>query len=290
MKRTYLAHLIANAKPRGGDGGGGGGDDKTWIDFMSVENQAALKDKEFIDLDAMAKSYIDMQAYQGASLRIPTSEAGDDQWKEFSTKLSDKVPGIVQIPADMNSESISEIFKKLGTPEEASAYEYDEVENSALPTEFSAWAHKAGLTKGQARAFAKELLTAQNTEFTSGTEDFTQRMAVLNTEWGQAKDQKVATALNLAEKTGAPPEMISALKEGKVGADTLRWLDNVNKQFGGERSEFNVQPGGGGHVTPAELEMQINDIMAKPEYWTPTSQGTALQNQVLSLQMKINQA
>jgi polyhydroxyalkanoate synthesis regulator phasin len=262
----------------------------SWMDGLNEDNKAALTDKNFEDLDSFAKSYLEMQTYQGSSLRIPTAEAGEEQWKEFRAKVSSKIPDMVQIPKDMEPEDIAKIMTKLGKPEEASGYEFDTVEGQSVSEGLINMMHKSGLTKSQAKEFAKQWMTSAAEESDTAKGKFNQDMAVLNTDWGQAKGNKVATAINLAEKTGAPAALIEAIKNGDADADTLKWLDKINVQFGGERSQFTSHPEGAGHDTPAEMEMKINDIMERKEYWQPGPQSQVLQQQVLALQMKINES
>jgi hypothetical protein len=263
------------------------GEEVSWTELLPPEVAAQLGDKKFEDVGKLATAYSEIEAFQGQSLRIPTGEAGEEQWSAFNDKLSEKVPGMVQIPADMDPEAIAKIMSKLGKPEKAEDYGIEPLDGISVPEGYTAWAHAAGLTKGQAKVFAEKFLGSQAEQATTSKDKWTQEMAVLNIDWGETKANKIKTAVNLAKQTGAPSEFIADLEAGTVNASTLRWLDNINKQFGGEGSNFSVDHNPS-DKTPVDLEMEINDIMARKEYFQSDAVGRNLQGQVFKLQERIN--
>ena len=58
----------------------------------------------------------------GDSIRIPSEEAGDDSWNAFNEKIMNKVPTLMRTPNSDDSDSINDVLKRLGKPEDVDGY------------------------------------------------------------------------------------------------------------------------------------------------------------------------
>src|SRR6266540_2362242 len=106
----------------GGGGGGGEGDWRTGIADEKLRGDAALKD--FKDVAALAKSYVEGRALLGSAIRVPGPDAGADALAEFRGKVMKHVPDAIVLPADAGERAKVEpaIWEKLGRPKEAKEY------------------------------------------------------------------------------------------------------------------------------------------------------------------------
>lgn len=237
-----------------------------WLDNLQNEE---LKSNETLsqlpDIETLAKSYIDAQSMVGGSVRIPGENAGQEDWDAFNKKMMDKVPTLMSRPDLENAEQMQQVFEMLGRPKDANGYEL-EADESML----SAF-HAQGLSKAQAKGLANHF-SEVNTQTSAEQEaKIKEGMGELANEWGYAFDQRMATAVAVLKKTGAPASLVDAAETGKVGADTMRWAYNVGASIGGENPNFANDGKGGNNaqMTPSEARSQINEINANKDhpYW-----------------------
>ena len=113
--------------------------EETWHSELPSELGESVS--KFGSVEELAKGYVNAEQGFRSSIRIPTSDAGDEQWGDFKNRLTE-VPGVVMLPGD-DDESRAQFYTKLGRPDEPSGYEIDN-------PEFTKIAHDLGLSKGQA--------------------------------------------------------------------------------------------------------------------------------------------
>lgn len=86
-----------------------------WHEGLSDEYRGNESLANIPDIDTLAKSYLDAQSYMGGSIRIPSDDAGEDDWSSFNQKLTDKVPTLMNIPSD-EAEARTALLSRLGRP------------------------------------------------------------------------------------------------------------------------------------------------------------------------------
>jgi hypothetical protein len=97
-------------------------------------------------------------------------------------------------------------------------------------------------------------------------------------------ESKVANIVKLAEKTGAPADLVTMAKESRLGANTMKWLDGLVKAIGTEGVNLTKDTTGNTVMTPQEAALQIHEIMDRKEYWDPMSPiGDGLRKKVVEL-------
>ena len=96
---------------------------------------------------------------------------------------------------------------------------------------------------------------------------------MLKNTWGLAYETNMKKIAVAAEHTGAPKNLIEAVKIGNVDAETAQWLLNLSNSLSGESFNFNEK--GGNPLSPAEAKKEISAIMNNKEhdYWNPGSVG-----------------
>lgn len=257
----------------GGDSGGDNGGDagnNDWRASLNDDYKTAPALQSYKDLNSLVKSHLELESLRGQSIRIPTAEAGDDAWDAFYGKLQAKVPNLTAMPNPDDEKATKAFWAKAGVPEDATGYALPEGVAPEVVEGLNEVAQAAGLTTKQFQALAKEMATKQGENLEVQRAEHKEAMDNLFYQWGMAKDTKL-NAINLLLKNSDAPETLKeAVATGNVGADFLAWADGLVKSIGSEGNNLTVdQTQGGGALTPAEAQNQINEIMAnkKGAYW-----------------------
>ena len=238
-----------------------------WREALSQEYRDNPTLADVKDLDSLAKMTLDLKSYQGNSLRIPSEDASDADREAFRQKLIDKNIGLMEIPDSENPESLEAVYRALGKPESADAYELPEVEGLSIDDNRSAFlketALKVGVNKTQFKTMMQEVLAADAAQAQAQTAEHEGKLRALNEEWGMAYDKKVGLATSVAEKFGFPEEFVTAIGEGKMNTDVLRALDAIAAATGTEAAQVASQEGGADYITPAEARERAAEIRNK---------------------------
>ena len=157
------------------------------VDFQTLIPEAYKEEKSlqnFSNMDDFVKSYLHSQKLVGSEkISVPNKYATDQDWKE--------------------------VYKKLGTPENADGYKYDLPEDHRIEDDvlknFSNEAVKLGLLPHQANGIMKYY----NNLIDKGMNDQTAQMKVsqeesekeLRKEYGATFDRQIQSAKNLAHST-----------------------------------------------------------------------------------------
>ena len=157
------------------------------VDFQSLIPEAYKEEKSlqnFSNMDDFVKSYLHSQKLVGSEkINVPNKYATDEDWKE--------------------------VYKKLGTPENADGYKYDLPEDHRIEDDvlknFSNEAVKLGLLPHQAQGIMKYY----NDVINKGMDNQTAQMKVsqeesekeLRKEYGATFDRQIQSAKNLAHAT-----------------------------------------------------------------------------------------
>lgn len=236
------------------------------------------------DVKTLAKSYVDAQQHIGGSIRVPSEDAGKEDWDKFNAKILSKTTTLIPKPDLENEDNVAQLLGLLGMPKDADGYDFTgvNVDDFKVPegmvTNLQKMAHGAGMTNAQAKKFALATMMDQHAINTASSEKLNIGRTELMKEWGLAFDQKSKDAVSILKKTGAPEELIKAAENGEVAAGTLKWANALASAFGGEGTPFGDQ--GGNHqgsdlLSPADAKAKIGDIMGNKEhaYWVGRNPG-----------------
>ncbi len=233
---------------------------ENWRSMLSQEFKDSPSIKDVPDLDTLVKNYEHTKAMVGSSVRLPTEEASADDIAAIQQKLLEREHlGLMKKPDVENAESMAEVYKALGRPEDASGYTLPEEINGELYGALGETALGLGLTDKQYSGMAKALADQQMAEYQRMEEAKTQQVSQLKGEWGPAFEQKIGRAVQIAEALKAPQSLVEALKDGSANAEAIRFMDTVATQLGQEGSQIASQIGQVTESTVADLRDRIAD-------------------------------
>lgn len=260
---------------KAGDAGQQGASD--WRASLPDDLKEAPALKDVTDVGALAKQFVDQQKYLGNAVRIPGEDASEDDKKAFREKLRAKVPNLVEVDHD-NYESFEEMAKRFGAPEDPTKYVPPKFEDlpegmkeSPLLDILKNAGVKSKLTQKQFENIAREFTETELQRARTHHEEHKAGMKKLADEWGYAFDKKLEAAVRAAEVSGAPEQLVEAVKGQTVPPEVMKWLAGLADQLGGEGKANDGRKGeGDGFITPQEAQAQHDEIMANREhpYWT----------------------
>lgn len=169
------------------------------LDSLSEDLRGQSNLKDFKDINALAKSYIELDKMRGNSIRIPSKDASPEAKAEFLNKLKD-IDGVVL-------KSDEKLMEKLGKPATKDEYKLDISDdimkgNPTLSSDietFKAVAHEVGLTNDQAAKIVANRLSAikEVNDLTAAKKEAS--LAALKTAWGTDFDNRLAGVKQVAK-------------------------------------------------------------------------------------------
>ncbi len=231
-----------------------------WRSLLPREVADSPTLKDVPDLQTLVKNYEHTKAMVGSSVRIPTEEAGAEDIAAIQQKLLEReYLGLMKKPDVENPDSLAEVYRALGRPEDVSGYSVPEEVNGELFGSMAETALELGLSNRQYEGLAKKFADQQTVEFQQYEEQRTQEVGQLRGEWGPAFDQKVGRAVKIAEALKAPQALVDALKNGSANAEAMRFMDTVATQLGAEGSQLANQIGQVTESTVSDIKDRISD-------------------------------
>ena len=245
-----------------------------WKASLSEDIRADKSLENIKDIEGLAKSYVHAQKLVGADkIPVPNKFATEKDWDA--------------------------VYQKLGRPEDASGYKYDLPEDQTIDEtalkNFSDQAHKLGLLPGQANGMVKfyNEMTAASLQEQDSIAIAARENSVkeLKQEWGQAYDQKISQANNLAKTAGIGELFDTNLADGtKLGDNPV--MIKAFAELAAKMGEDSItQSSGPIYQTPAQIEKEIGNLtQAGSAYWDKNNpnHGAAVE-EVLALREKKNQ-
>ena len=210
-----------------------------WKDDLNEDIKSAPAFKDIgDDINDLAKNYLDAQSHLGNAIRIPSSEASEDDVTAFHTKLKEKVPGLIRTPSAEDEGSIDAFLTALGKPEKSDGYKLPEIEGVDIDEKrgelFKETAHTLGMTQKQLEGFLGKMydadLTQQDVIGNARQED----ALTLKKEWGVTHENRMKALTDNLLLSEAPADLTDAVKNGMVSSATIKWLDAVFGKFASE--------------------------------------------------------
>lgn len=260
-----------------------------WRDSLPAELRDNPSLSDVNDIASLAKRFIDTKAMVGNSVRMPTDDAGDEDINAFVDKiLANETVPLMRKPDPANEDAMKAVYDALGRPEDAGGYAAAEGMDAEFFGAMAAEAHKLGLSKSQFEGLAAAQHQAQSAVMQQHVEQREASLGQLRGEWGPAFEEKSARAAQVAEAMKAPEGLVNALKSGQIDGDTLRFLDNVATQLGGEGSQIAQQISKVNAMTVDELEQRRAEVQSRmfSEDLTSTQQQ-ALQRKLVEYSEQI---
>lgn len=166
--------------------------EETWHESLPEDMRGNESLAQIPDIQTLAKGYLDAQTYAGGAIRIPSNEAGEDDWSAFNKKLKDKVPTLLNLPGDEEAAKAA-LFARLGRPETAEGYEgYDTAPEDLK--QFLDFAHQTGLSNAQVKGWLDHRAEAESASQEQAENDASEAVDLLKKEWGHAYEKKLSDA------------------------------------------------------------------------------------------------
>ena len=233
--------------------------EERWQDNLENED---LRSNPVLDRyktpEAAYEGLIEKEAYAGRSIGIPGEDATEDAWKEFDTKMFEKVPGMVRKPDDTKPEDVKRFNVALGMPEDLDGYtppeDFKGLDDTVV-TQLQEIAHKAGLTSGQYHNMLTQYAEAATVVETAAVDQREADEAQLRKVWGEAYDGNISITDEIVRKFGDKDIPLGDLNNaGRL------LLIGIAKSLTSDPQVFNQINNPKPALTPAEIEQQIQDI------------------------------
>jgi hypothetical protein len=246
--------------------------------------------KDVASVEDLATQLVNAQGLIGNSIRIPSENASAEDHAAFRERLRAQVPGLVEVNDD--PDAFSAAMRTFGAPESADGYQLPQIEGENLkPVQgFNEWAHEANLTQEQFNTVATRFTEAQHAAAEEAAVRHNSAMELLHREWGYAFEERSQLALDMARRSGAPEDFVTAMENNAVPAEWVKYMAAMGQQYGAEADLGADRRDGAGEMTPAEAQAQHDEIMANREhpYWTARP-GSAEGERARELVMKLKE-
>jgi len=295
FKHPFARFFMDEVPPDGGAGGGGapastppdggapldttpptsGGDTPPEGDgaskpvdfFSSIDEQSreSLKSAGIKDINGLIKNWADAQAYIGSSIRVPSENAGKEDWDKFYAKLQKHAPNLMPKPNKENQDEWNAFLQSIGRPEDPTAYELPQAPEGVDVSEervgvLRKIAHESGLTKDQFSSMVSRVMELDAQTVQQQQQQTQEQLTQLKAEWGSAFDERNSQVIKMMELTQAPDIIVDMAKKGQVSPDVLKWMYSMSNNFKGEGVNLASDQGGNRKLTPSEAEAQISEI------------------------------
>jgi len=208
-----------------------------------------------------------MRSRLGNSIRIPSQEAGADDWSEFNSKLLEKVPGLLKLPDNDDAEGMEALFSKLGRPENHDGYD----QFDGLP-DLREKAFELGLSSKQYKTLMESASSNQSELMQAQINAVKESQISLKNEWGDAFEQRTNAINNMIKNSDAPEQLQKMAAEGALSGEMSKWLYGIVKQFGGEEKIINTENPEDRRLDPIEAMAQADEILKRMDQHTQGSQ------------------
>ena len=250
---------------------------------MSEENQewAANFPEEIRGWDEVKNSQNPEQFWQritshrqhiGQSIRVPSEDASVEDMNTFYEKLQKRAPNLMPVPSLDDADANAAVMKRLGVPEDKDAYgniEGDEIafQEGQLDT-LKNLAFNAGLTPKQYEALAKQIGESTANDLSNLATQKTEATNKLKEEWGITTEDRLKETQDFLRQSQAPQNLIDAMSNTDLDADTTMWLHDMAKNIG-ESSEASAQKNSfeqSNKLDPYEAQLRINEMLNNREH------------------------
>lgn len=234
---------------------GGGAQVPAWMSGFGDDLKGHEGLRQFTDPQNLAKSWVHAQSQLGKKrVAVPSEKASEEEWAAFHKELGVPDPDKYELKLPEGVDGNSDYVKK-----------------------FKEHVQKSGLLPRQAEAVAKFYVEQEKAEAEAKSAQYkemvTKGLEKLKSEWGAGFDKQIALGdmalRELAGEEGIKQIVAAGLHQdpmfirlmAKAGA-----LMGEDKLRGSDAKRFNTQ-------SPAELQRELDLIMAKPEYFDTTHAG-----------------
>ena len=236
-----------------------------WFEALPEPMRAMPEVERAKSLDSFLDNMKTTREYVSNAIRVPTENAGEADIQAFYEKVQKHAPNLMPTPDMANPDSIKEVLRRMGLPEEAAGYEA--IEGDTLQfvdgqfENLKQWALEAGLTRQQFKSFAEKVGADTYSQISEGEQANQQELKTIADQWGLSAEAKYKETLDFAKQSEAPKSFIDALENKQVDSATVFWLNGLAKATN-ESAEASGQDTRtkSNTLTPYEAQEQISEI------------------------------
>jgi hypothetical protein len=232
-----------------------------WMDNLTDEDLKGDEGlKKFDSIESLAKSYKNLEALSGNSIRINGPEATAEDKSATYQKVMKHMPELMLKPNPDNPEQMAEYYSMLGVPKSTDDYDAGEVALSPeIIGELKQLASETHMTRADFKIYAKRMDEMNGTTNQQKEDSRLAMGAELKTEWGLAFDDRYQMAENhIKENPG-----LGAIEN--MTPDQIRAHYEVARSLIG-KPQAHTQPINSNVRTPSEAKHQMDEIKNNPVY------------------------
>lgn len=251
-------------------GEGGEGEPASWTESLPEDVRQWDEVKNSDAPEKFWDQMVNMRSRMGSSIRIPSSEAGEDDRAAFYKKLQEKVPGLMPTPDFDKGEHVETLYAKMGRPEKADAYALPEFKDSKgnvlegagkdLAESFKEVAFNAGLNQKKYEEVLSAIIKPSLQAREEAQELHMVDKAKLAEEWGAAYDRNSKVVATFIAQSDAPESLTKAIESGSIDSGTMKWLHGLATKTIGKQGSFQADDNNTNVMSPEEASMKISEI------------------------------
>jgi hypothetical protein len=231
-----------------------------WMEGLSDELKGNESLKKFESPEALAKSYINLEARAGNSIRIVGPDASEDDKAETYQKVMKHMPQLMLKPNPEEPEQMKEFYSMLGVPEDTDGYEWNgEGLSPEIVGELRQLAKTTNMTKAQFKAYVNQMAEMQGTTLQVREEARLAQGAELKAEWGMAFEDRY----EMVERFLKEREGLGSIEN--LNPHQIKAYYDIAKSLVG-KPQVHSQPQTPGGITPSEARERIAEIERHPAY------------------------
>jgi len=218
-----------------------------FYDGVSDEHKGFFENKNYESLDAMAKSYKNLESMRG----VPENE-------------------MLRIAKSEDAEAMSAMYERLGRPTESAGYEFEGMDEGG--EWYKEAAFKAGLNQDQASAifgdFSSAVAAAEEAQNAKYQESTQAQMVELKNEWGAAYDANMEYAEMAARKFGVTDDQLGALEKSLGTKEMMNFMQKLGSATGEGTFVDGAAPENSlnGVMTPEAAEAKRQELVQDPAW------------------------
>ncbi len=164
-----------------------------WRDDLPEDFRENEGLKKFDSVEALAKSYLNVEGLSRNSIRIVGPDASIEDRTASMQKVMTHMPELMLRPNPDSDEQSTDFHRMLGVPETVEGYDSGEIKLDADTLgELKQLALQTNMTKAQFKSYAKRMEEMNEFTITQNDDARTRMGAELKSEWGLAFDDRYA--------------------------------------------------------------------------------------------------
>ena len=217
----------------------------SWTEGFSEDAMGYVQNKGWDSPQSMLESYRNLEKFSGGSknvVELPGVDATDDQMANF--------------------------YDRLGRPQSPDQYGFNLPEGADmdLVNWFGETAHRHGLSSKQAQSLFNEWNEMSQSRMENMQHEMKvaneQQLQELKREWGSDYDTNLDAGRRAVAALGYDEQSLSSLEEKMGTSEMMKLFSQIGARMGEDNFVSGNENGAGFGTTPAQAQMQINDLKA----------------------------